>query len=145
MACVKMCDVCGREFEQRTNAQRHCHECAAKIILVRARLRGRGNRLKGESLFRAIVDEIRSGSVSDACAKRCKFCGSSNDVRSNGFCRTCMSAGLNNVYEITGKSNGWDVRGADAVPVQDGWRGRPVAGGGSLALSKFRGCIALER
>lgn len=135
----KNCDVCGAFFDPTNNAQRHCPECAIKIKVVRARLYGRGIRIKGAALMKMIFDEIRSGIHDFDEIVRCKFCGGTNDVRQSGFCRTCLANGFDHVYEMTGKSNGWDRKRYQSSQIQDGWRGQKCAGGRAASISRLAG------
>ena len=37
----------------------------------------------------------------------CPFCG--NQIKGDGaFCQRCFSQGFNHIYEVTGRTNGWD-------------------------------------
>lgn len=61
----------------------------------------------------------------------CKFCGK---LTTNGdFCRNCKNEGFDNVYIVTGRSNGWDKQRITKTKIKFGWRGRACVGFGTLA------------
>ena len=44
--------------------------------------------------------------------KQCPFCGKhfKTNEENRGFCERCITNGFHWVYEVTGRTNGWDKR-----------------------------------
>lgn len=56
----------------------------------------------------------------------CPYCGR---MTTNEFCRQCQYDGFDAVYDLTGRSNGWNRKKPEFFKVESGWRGQMVAGG----------------
>lgn len=68
--------------------------------------------------------------------RRCLFCGKEVKKPNMNFCDHCRLEGFDNVYNLNGKSNGWDrVKKKKPVPIVSGWRG--VRPGGNMGAKGF--------
>lgn len=56
----------------------------------------------------------------------CKFCGKLTTI--GDFCRNCKNEGFDNVFRLTGRSNGWDRVKRKRISVVSGWRGQHCVG-----------------
>lgn len=107
------CDFCGAPFEARRKNAKHCEACRAAIR-------------------RADVEERRRRAAANR--PRCLYCGNVYGVNSSGYCATCRRTGLDGLHKETGRTNGWDKPATPPrAPIAGGWRGRPIAGGGTLS------------
>lgn len=129
------CEICGKPVCQAWNFLRvRCAYCDAvykRIYKLYSVRRARFYKVHGKP-----KRHLKEGR--HCCRRACKFCGSCVHVGNNGYCRECVAAGFDNVHKMTGRTNGWDVKPkAKPVPVADGWRGRPCAGGGTRNFQQF--------
>lgn len=81
------------------------------------------------------TEKHRPAAETEVQPGRCPFCGRA--VKGNArFCASCVRDGFSTVYELTGRTNGWDRRKRVVARLEDGtveqWRGRKVAGNGAL-------------
>lgn len=129
------CRWCGATFHLHKGIGKDCPECREERELERRRLyaavrRGIVNKDDIPSRLEVHMERYvreRLKAEKDA-RKRCLFCGRVKNVV-DGFCLKCRNDGLDNVYNATGRSNGWEARTMKTdVRVVGGWRGRPVAG-----------------
>ena len=134
------CDFCGATFEAKLKNANHCAACNAAIRrayshahyrLKTGKLAKDGYRAAVEAEVRADVEERRRRAAANR--PRCLFCGNVYGVNSSGYCATCRNKGLDGLHKETGRTNGWDrPETPPRAPIAGGWRGRPVAGGGTL-------------
>lgn len=114
------CVICGAVFH-RQKTIRLCKHCRAASEKLSDALCGKG--LPSEEEMQRMFIEFRIQSLN--CTKdrrirepifkidffnekrRCVFCGRSVSAFEK-FCHKCIIEGFNNVYEFTGRSNGWD-------------------------------------
>ncbi len=134
------CDFCGAPFEARRKNAKHCAACNAAIRradshaqyrLKTGKLAKDGYRAAVEAEVRKAVEERRRRAAANR--PRCLYCGNVYGVNSSGYCAACRSTGLDGLHKETGRTNGWDMPPKVRVEVVGGWRGRPVAGGGTLS------------
>lgn len=130
-----VCEKCSRSFVAY-HKKSLCPECYAQARreYMRDYARKRAGKVQAKAAERSVAEpkaEPRAeGSAADAKRTfgRCLFCGSI--LKKEGrFCKTCLREGFNNVYEATGRSNGWDRKPGMRVKVVSGWRGQSVIGG----------------
>lgn len=135
------CHICGDYFEALKRCAKHCEACRAAIRRAdsHAQYRIKTGKISRED-YRAYVEaEARkeAGARKRCEAEnrpRCLRCGSRYRVDSSGYCATCRSTGLDGLHKETGRTNGWDKPATPPrAPIAGGWRGRPVAGGGTLS------------
>ena len=136
------CDFCGAPFEARRKNAKHCAACNAAIRRAEghAQYRLKTGKLAREDYRAAVEAEVRADAEerrrrAAANRPRCLYCGNVYGVNSSGYCVMCRRTGLDSLHKETGRTNGWDrpaiVR--VKVEVEGGWRGRPIAGGGTLS------------
>ena len=134
------CDFCGAPFEARRKNAKHCEACRAAIRRAEghAHYRVRAGKLAREDYRAAVEAEVRADVEerrrrAKANRPRCFYCGNVYLVDSSGYCATCRRTGLDGLHKETGRTNGWDKPATPPrAPIAGGWRGRPVAGGGTL-------------
>ena len=134
------CDFCGAPFEARRKNAKHCAACNAAIRRAEghAQYRVRAGKLAREDYRAAVEAEVRADVEerrrrAKANRPRCLRCGSRYLVDSSGYCFTCRNKGLDCFHKETGRTNGWDKPATPPrAPIAGGWRGRPIAGGGTL-------------
>lgn len=133
------CDFCGAPFEARRKNAKHCEACRAAIWRAdsHAQYRLKTGKLAREDYRAAVEAEVRADVEerrrAAANRPRCLYCGNVYGVNSSGYCSTCRSTGLDGLHKETGRTNGWDRPPKGKVEVVGGWRGRPIAGGGTLS------------
>lgn len=134
------CDICGGELEPwsgRGAKRKRCPACAKVLtgmvsrLATRERYQGIPNTSErkaarfeeAKALARAKIAAAREDP-----RNRCPYCGRLTKAE---YCGECVRNGYDQLHQFTGRSNGWDrqTKAAD-VSAADGWRGRPVAGGG---------------
>lgn len=135
------CDFCGAPFEARRKNAKHCEACRAAIWradshaqyrLKTGKLAREDYRAAVEAEVRADVEERRRRAAANR--PRCLYCGNVYGVNSSGYCATCRRTGLDGLHKETGRTNGWDKPATPPrAPIAGGWRGRPIAGGGTLS------------
>lgn len=120
----KKCDVCGCVFETRSRHARFCPSCRRRVNSARGALKWKGMPSAIEDCVRHARAKLaeRADVPNGGTVVHCKFCGTLTAHKS-GFCSYCTHAGYDDVYAVTGKSNGWE-HGAGSKPhVEAGWRG----------------------
>ena len=133
------CAKCGKEF---TALRKHelCPVCNAEKrkayqkSYVRKENRGKPVVAKPEvkkpEAVKKSEKKVDKKKQEKKTPKPCKFCGK---LTTNGdFCTACVKEGFDNVYNFTGRSNGWDKKFTKAK-IEFGWRGRACCGFGTLA------------
>lgn len=90
---TKVCPVCGETFTAWRSDTTFCPKC---------------NNWKAKKYKRS------QRKKEDGEVTRCIFCGHPTRGR---FCKACRDQGFDDVYEVTGRSNGWDRRVAKARPI----------------------------
>lgn len=134
------CSICGDYFEAMKRCAKHCEACREAIKLAdrHAQYRIKKGKLARED-YRAYVEAEARADVEErrrrakANRPRCFYCGNVYLVDSSGYCATCRRTGLDGLHKETGRTNGWDKpETPPRAPIAGGWRGRPVAGGGTL-------------
>ena len=145
---IVKCIDCGKDFETCGPGER-CAECfkAHRKAYFRNYVRPSRRKSLREEAQQKIEEAARcieaqkaaAAKIGDAPKHRakpvllgvCCFCG--RPCRESAkFCASCIRDGFDAVYELTGKTNGWDrkVRTvAKIAGVGDSWRGCKVAGG----------------
>lgn len=124
---------CGETFETTSPNGHYCARCRTvrKKIIERHHEKvrhGSERRDKiSENVERDYLAAIGKSETENNARTRCKFCGRTTKS-GREFCHDCVHNGLDAVYALTGRSNGWDRRGQGAQNVQPGWRGQKVAG-----------------
>lgn len=142
------CEACGEEFLARTHHVRFCERCRKAI----SKIYGRINRTVEKERRMDVAVDMRKQELARVVERkkkresgekrRCLYCGSTWNAES-GFCTTCRRSGLDDVYKVTGRSNGWERReAAKKAVVVDGWRGRPCAGGKSQKRDRMSAVIS---
>ena len=139
------CDICGRELEPRSGRgakRKRCPACAKVLtgmvsrIAARERYQGIPNTSERKAARFEEAKALARAKVAAAQKERggrCPYCGRLTKAE---YCGECVRNGYDHLHQFTGRSNGWDKRAkADDVSVADGWRGRPVAGGGRSDVS----------
>ena len=138
---VRKCDFCGAPFEARRKNAKHCAACKAAIRRAEghAQYRVRTGTLAREGCRAAVEAEVRkavearrrSGAAS---RPRCPYCGNVWGLDRSGYCAACRRTGLDSLHRETGRTNGWDRPAPPqrAHVAVGGWRGRPIAGRGTL-------------
>lgn len=147
------CRFCGQKIETYSLDERR-HKCSAcRTEYDRVMKKTYQKFVRGTIKFEDILgiaeaemfefgrQRIANGEVKDEFGTdtllpspvRCRFCGK-NTVHPSGFCRECRREGLDNVYQVTGRTNGWDRNAGGRVAVKDEWRGMTVMGGSSPAV-----------
>ena len=115
------CMDCGIEFKAFGHADRcdscrriHLKEYQRKYIRPSRRKarREREERKKAEMASLSPIADVTPvvrKQTRAAVTGRCRFCG--NGVHNGSlFCPRCMREGFNEVYAVTGRTNGWDRR-----------------------------------
>ena len=134
------CRICGDFFDALKRSAKHCEACRHAIMLAdrHAQYRIKKGKLARED-YRAYVEAEARADVEErrrrakANRPRCFYCGNVYLVDSSGYCATCRRTGLDGLHKETGRTNGWDKpETPPRAPIAGGWRGRPVAGGGTL-------------
>lgn len=136
----KKCRWCGKPFATRSHRAKDCPDCRDdyKRALARVHYRQKCGLLAEGVGYRAAVEaEVRKAVEARRRAEaenrpRCLYCGNVYGVNSSGYCVMCRRTGLDGLHKETGRTNGWDRPTKGKVEVVGGWRGRPVAGGGTL-------------
>ena len=135
----KKCRWCGKPFTTWSHRAKDCPDCRGDYIRALARVHyrekcgllaeGVGYRAAVEAEVRKAVEARRRSEAENR--PRCPYCGRA--VKSSGgYCKVCSARGLDLLHAETGRTNGWDRPTKGKVEVVGGWRGRPVAGGGTL-------------
>ena len=130
----KRCDICGRAYRGAFNSKR-CPDCQAVYTRAYCRFRNAA-KARGEA-----VDNIAAQKYADKAAReevmpategrRCLYCGKKLKGDKSAYCVSCLTNGLANVHEVTGRTNGWERRRGNPAEIKPGWRGQMVMGGGS--------------
>lgn len=130
-----VCEKCGESFVAY-HKRSLCPECYAKAR--KEYLRDYARRRAGKAAAKdggkpsAAAQEAEATAAPSAKTAgeptRCLFCGAVL-LKGGQFCKTCLREGFNNVYEVTGRSNGWDRKPSAKVKIVSGWRGQGVIGG----------------
>lgn len=128
-----VCACCGDEFETRSGRALYCRKCAPLVSCALATLSHKGVAAGPERVACAVESarerlarsrEKNEPRVCATCGK--EFVGRPRDV----CCHDCCEEGLDLLHEYSGWTNGWDRAKSERVELVDGWRGRPVMGGG---------------
>lgn len=137
---TKTCRCCGDPFQTRSGRARYCTGCHPLVSSALAVLQKQGVPGGQERIDRAV--EIARRRVEDARAPRvervCVTCGAKFIGKAiDEFCAECRAEGLDFLHAYSGWTNGWDRTKVEHVEAEDGWRGRPVAGGAHGRRSLF--------
>ena len=139
------CDICGRVLERwngRGAKRKRCPACAKVLngmvsrIASRERYHGIPNTSERKAARFEEAKALARAKVAEAQKERggrCLYCGRFTKAE---YCGECVRNGYDQLHQFTGRSNGWDRPSKSGdVSAEDGWRGRPVAGGGRRDVS----------
>ena len=138
MVSRKLKCACGEVFESSSPNAKRCLSCS---MIFKRMYNKYVKSTKSSQIAMKLATEEYDSRLHDGTLTsiekhkpfvRCKYCGRPTK---RDFCPNCVSEGFDQVYLITGRSNGWNRVQTTKVKITDGWRGQPRAGGRSQPLA----------